>query len=689
MSNFSRKWPLKAGFSLFNRIVSRSSVLMVICWLMNAVTAIATEDTSIMFVGEDLSVLTIASRRAESPESAPAVAQVITAEEMRRNGVDTVAEALSLTQGFYILPDQRGSVPYQRGVKDGTLFLYNSVPLTADGSRAVTPLDKDVSLASIERIEVIRGPGSVLWGPDAFAGIVNIVPKRGRDVNGFEVQAQGGSPDKDRSVNLLWGKNTGLWEGFAALNLREGNAPFHNFNLVRLAGPDNMPLPFSERIGMEDLPDSRSVEGVFNLSWQDWLRFSGRWSESQRYYVLNDASSSLFWRGKRETPFRFLRMEAERSYGPSKLSLNAYYSEFDFSEQEVDLPTLSQKSRVSYAELLYDRELWNADALATLGVSYRYNTVNGAIVSKGYPPDFMVPGNIFFLPIVRQQDISTRMPSAFMQVRRHWNLLDAWCGLRMDDHEYDTTLSYNAGVSMRLSHEWQLKLLSGSAYRTPYNLQFAQKTGIKPEEIRSLSAQLLWKPLPGLNLSATGFWNHIEHHMNEDALAGLSAPVSERIAGLEWEGRWTPVKDLTLWLNGTVFSNAGDDETYSLYIKRLVGGVWVDSLYRSWDVPYDTGSDGLLNAGVNWRALKNLDLSLRVQYAHARDFYYDKGRLMEHTPSNWLAASSVTLKDWPVKKGELQWSVKNLLDNDYPIQGTYAPQHNPPFQTYLTWRWRF
>lgn len=689
MTNLCEKWPLSSGFGLFNGIFSRSAVLLSIFWLMNAVSVFASDDSSIMFVGEDLSVLTIASRRAESPESAPAVAQVISAEEMRRNGVDTVAEALSMTQGFYLLPDQRGSVPYQRGVKDGTLFLYNSVPLTADGSRAVQPLNEDVSLSAIERIEVIRGPGSVLWGPDAFAGIVNIVPKRGRDVNGFEVQVQGGSPNKDRSVDLLWGKNTGLWEGFAALNLREGNDPFNSFNLVRLAGPNGLPLPFSERIGMEDLPDSRSVEGVFNLSWQDWLRFSGRWSESERYYVLNDASSSLLWRGRRETPFRFLRMEAERSYGPSKLSLNAYYSEFDFAEQEVDLPTLSQKSRVSYAELLYDRELWSANALATLGISYRYNTVSGAIVSKGYPPDFMVPGNIFFLPLVRQQDISTRMPSAFMQVRRHWNLLDAWFGLRMDDHEYDTTLSYNAGVSVRLSHEWQLKLLSGSAYRTPYNLQFAQKTDIKPEEIRSLSAQILYKPTHSLNLSVTGFWNRIEHHMNEDALAGLSSPVSERIAGVEWEGRWTPLKDLTFWLNGTIFSNSGDDEVYSLYIKRLTNGVWVDELYRQWSVPYDVGSDGLLNAGVNWRVLKNLDISMRLQYANARDFYYSKGAFTESTPSNWLVGSSVTLKDWPVKKSELQWSVKNLLNNEYPVQGTYAPRDNPPFQTYLTWRWRF
>lgn len=673
--------------SVIRHAIVLTGLLTAICLI--SLNAFATEDSAIMFVGEDLSVLTIASRRAETPENAPAVAHVITEEELRRSGITTVAEALSITPGFYMLPDQRGNIPYQRGVKDGTLFLYNSVPLTADGSRAVHPLDKDVSLAAIERIEIISGPGSVLWGPDAFAGIVNIVPKRGRDVNGFEVQVRGGAPDSDRAIDLLWGKNTGLWEGFVALNLWEANDPINHFNLVRLAGPNNLPLPFSERMGRDELPDSRSVEAIFNLSWQDWLKLSGRWSESERYYVLNDPFSELFWRGRRETPFRFLRMEAERSYGPSKLSLNAYYSEFDFAEQEVDLPTLSQKSRVSYAELLYDRELWNADALATLGVSYRYNTVNGAIVSKGYPPDFMVPGNIFFLPLVRQQDLSTRMPSAFMQVRRHWSLLDAWFGLRMDDHEYDTTLSYNAGVSIKFSPDWQLKLLSGSAYRTPYNLQFVQKTDITPEEIRNLSAQILWKPSRGLNLSLTGFWNRIEHHMNEDALAGLSAPVSERITGVELEGRWTPFNDLTLWFNTTVFDNAGDDETYSLYIKRLVNGVWVDSLYRSWDVPYDVGSDGLLNAGVNWRALKNLDISLRLQYAHAREFYYNKGMLKESTPSNWLAASSITLKDWPVKQSELQWSIKNMLDNEYPIQGTYAPRDNPPFQTYLTWRWRF
>jgi outer membrane receptor for ferrienterochelin and colicin len=153
-----------------------TQVIAILSFLLAGVQIAWAIDTSLIFVGEDLSVLTIASRRAEPAKQAPAVAQVITEEDLERKGVRTLGEALSMLPGFYMSSKEWGTQPYLRGVSNSILFLYDSVPLTSDNTKTVNPLDEELSLGPIERIEVIRGPGSVLWGPDAFAGIVNIVP---------------------------------------------------------------------------------------------------------------------------------------------------------------------------------------------------------------------------------------------------------------------------------------------------------------------------------------------------------------------------------------------------------------------------------------------------------------------------------------------------------------------------------
>ncbi|MEA1866524.1 MAG: Plug domain-containing protein, partial [Thermodesulfobacteriota bacterium] len=82
-------------------------------------------------------MLTIASRRAEPIEQAPAVAQVITKEYLERNGVRTLGEALSMLPGFYVSPREWGTQPYLRVVSNSILFLYDSVPLTSDNTKTV------------------------------------------------------------------------------------------------------------------------------------------------------------------------------------------------------------------------------------------------------------------------------------------------------------------------------------------------------------------------------------------------------------------------------------------------------------------------------------------------------------------------------------------------------------------------
>jgi len=88
--------------------------LLIFCTWPSLVRAGLNEE--LFFVGEDVRVLTIASRRPEAPKEAPAIASVITAEELRRRGVRTLGEALSYVPGFYLAPKEWGTLPYLRGI---------------------------------------------------------------------------------------------------------------------------------------------------------------------------------------------------------------------------------------------------------------------------------------------------------------------------------------------------------------------------------------------------------------------------------------------------------------------------------------------------------------------------------------------------------------------------------------------
>ncbi len=647
-------------------------------------------DTSLLFVGEDLSVLTIASRRAETPEKAPAVAQVITRKDIDRLGIKTLGEALSLIPGLYIAKREWGSQPYMRGVPDSILFLYDSVPLTSDSTKSVHPLDEELSLELIERIEIIRGPGSVLWGPDAFAGIINLVPRKGRELNGFKLNVTGASPNHHEKVDISWGRNSGLWEAYLAFSANRTSPWSDKFNVLKLAGDTKTPVPPEDRIGTSKVDDSYYSEGVFNFFWQDWLHFSARWSEAKRNYVLSDPEENLSWAGQRKTPFKFARLELKYPFDTARIRLNGYYNELNFAETEIDLSS-DQKSKVSYVELLYDRELWNGQGLATFGTSYRHNRIAGAVISQSFLPDFLKPENTLFVPNIRQKNFNTSLTSFFAQFRNHWNHFDAWLGVRLDDHsQYRQTISHNMGLRYHPYNSWHLKLLYGTAFRTPYNQQLVGETHLDPEQVQNFTINSVWRPNSFMHVAASAFWNKIRHHIQEDPYGGLSHPSTADLYGIELEFRWQMRKDLTLWANGTFFSHSGDEEAYRLadfIIIRPDGSN--ETHFKNWTVPFDTGPKNLFNAGIFWKPWDNMDLAMRLRYAGTSESHYQEGTIKISSTPTWFFDVTVTGHDILKKGVDLQLAVKNLFDQKYHVAGTYSTIETDPLAAYCMINFRF
>jgi iron complex outermembrane receptor protein len=144
--------------------------------------------------------VTLVTRRPEPVSTAAAAISVITAEDIRRSGVTTIADAIALADGVHVARFNNGTWAISaRGFNQNTA---NKLLVMVDGRTVYSPLFSgvfwntvDYLLEDVERIEVIRGPGATLWGANAVNGVINIVTRSARETHGTFVSVAAGNED--------------------------------------------------------------------------------------------------------------------------------------------------------------------------------------------------------------------------------------------------------------------------------------------------------------------------------------------------------------------------------------------------------------------------------------------------------------------------------------------------------------
>jgi outer membrane receptor protein involved in Fe transport len=153
----------------------------------------------------DDKLVTVASRYAQSLRKAPNLVTIIQADTLRERGYRTLSNALRDLPGVYIWSSPEGRhLAAFRGIvssdNNKILLLIDGVPLY-DGVYTHAWIDDYLPLHHIEQIEVIKGPGSAVYGTNAFAGVVNVVTMKAEDLRGARVRVLGGSGTRlDASV---------------------------------------------------------------------------------------------------------------------------------------------------------------------------------------------------------------------------------------------------------------------------------------------------------------------------------------------------------------------------------------------------------------------------------------------------------------------------------------------------------
>lgn len=144
--------------------------------------------------------ITSVSRQPERLGDAPAAIYVITNDDIRRAGVNTLPEALRLAPNLQVA--RLGSASYAISSRGFNNALGNKLLVLIDGRTVYTPLysgvfwdQQDVMLEDVERIEVISGPGGTTWGTNAVNGVINVITRSASATQGALVSVGGGDPE--------------------------------------------------------------------------------------------------------------------------------------------------------------------------------------------------------------------------------------------------------------------------------------------------------------------------------------------------------------------------------------------------------------------------------------------------------------------------------------------------------------
>lgn len=504
----------------------------------------------------------------------PAAASVITARELEAMGIQDIGEALEAVPGLHV---SNGSFQYApryflRGITSTynphTLVLVNGIPQTSlfvgdRGERLPGLYSLPVKL--LDRIEVIRGPGSAVYGADAFAGVINLITKTPGDVRGGQLSASAGSFDTLRAHLLQAGRAGELRSLFSAAWLQTGGDPSavitrdaqSAIDAATLTSASLAPGPAATSARGYDLR-ADLVYGPVQLraGWMNaWDTGTGQGIND----ALDPASRFEHHRGHLDLGWRRDDLARDWEFGAR---LSYLYGDFRnhglylfppgafagaFPGGMTGQPNLSEQNARAGVDALFtgvDAHRLRAGAGFYWGDLFETTDLNNYVNMTPRTP----PVDVSDTPAVFQPENQRTSHYVFLQdewaFARHWELTT---GLRYD-HYSDVGDTANPRVAL----VWQTtkaltsKLIYGEAFRPPaffelYGTSNPVALGnpdLQPEKLRSVELAFNWSPGDELSWDLTLYALQIRDFIdfvNDPGQPTFTARNSSRLRGAGFE----------------------------------------------------------------------------------------------------------------------------------------------------------
>ncbi|MBI2571181.1 MAG: TonB-dependent receptor [Candidatus Schekmanbacteria bacterium] len=432
---------------LTNRLAAFLALLVLVPWAAPAVAqegeAKAEEDIVIgeemMYFGEEIVVVT-ASKHEQKLTDTPSSMSVITTRDIETSTAASTADLLKSIPGLNVV--QLGARDYNVTGRSAATTLANSQLVLVDGRSVyqdfygfvgwdLVPMDTD----DVRQVEVVRGPGSAMWGANAMTGVINIRTKTPKESKGLKLKMAGGELNT-RQAAITWagaGDKLGYKVHAAYFSQDAYDRPKQ---IVNMAG-QTVPLPQFEDDGTEQPKFSLRVDYDMDRDQKLWFDTG----VAQTSGLIHTGIGPF----RMDDP-RMYHFKAQYDRGP--ISARFFFNWLDGQAQNLLQPLTQTFDQKTYDLEVDGNHLLGTSHLFTWGLTGRYNN--------------------FDLSLAPSEDSRTDM-GVFAQ--DEWLLHDkfTWAlGFRVDNFStIGTAFSPRTNAIFKITDDHSLKLGYSEAYRAP------------------------------------------------------------------------------------------------------------------------------------------------------------------------------------------------------------------------------
>ncbi|CAH9059816.1 Colicin I receptor [Pseudoalteromonas holothuriae] len=585
---------------------------------------------------EELVTIEIATKNKQSIYSSPSSVYVITRQTIKQMGISNLQTLLNFVPGFQSTRDIEQGTANRISARGRSTALSESVLVQIDGNKVndlytggISIINRLLDLGNVDHIEIIRGPGSALYGSNAFLGVVNIITTSMRN----EVSISISHPAKI-SANLTYSHpflDNQTTDVYLSLFKDKG----HNYPLTDIYGiTDNVRDPI------------KGMDVYLKQTLDAWL-FTGRYMNRQLNDFIplgsigNDINQEQTqqWSVAAEyhgTLFKNLTYDAQLSHSQNKWETIALLIPkgveinpgFSLTSNFIGGPFLSSQNTKFATNFRY--QITNSHLLST-GISYEQAKINDVYTAtthdlftlEPYEQSVRLTGEQSFND-KKSRNIASLYIQDQLSINELWELT---AGLRYDNYN-----DFGSATSPRLAAVWKakekssVKLMYGTAFRAPNFLELYDRNNyvdfgninLNAEEVETVEVAWL-KTADNWHFEITAFRNKfkqlillgapVEHPDNPFFSPSFTNIDGQQSKGFETELQVKLTQQLSMKILWNWFSDSSDID-----VARNTGAVIFDYHYDNWHINFNSFYRGQNKAVKNQQSyiVTSANASLQV-----------------------------------------------------------------------------
>jgi len=601
----------------------------------------AVEDASEFSLAELLNIEVVTgTKSARKISEAPVIIGVYTGKEISSFGVDNLYELLSSLPGIEVMETYYGYTVIQfRGIlqahyNNKSSLLLNGQPLY-DQMVSSYYLEQ-IPVSSIQRIEIVRGSGGVLYGTNAYAGVINIITKKGIDIDGALASIKMGRFNT-KALRFVMGKEiNGLDIFFAGeFNQSDGYKKTVTWDEDDVNPPDSLYGNSSGSRIMGYYPDDpNAYENDYtnfftSLKYKDFtLNAIYFENEKDKFGIIPTLTST----GERKLQGYGMNLKYNHSLKEGKADFSAivWYDRIQKNERvNAYPPVLRAPNHKDEQEYSGHKSGAQVEINAALTSKLTLLSGIGMEISKADPYYFFLTET---LSERIQDEPANAIPEAqttndfwafFQTEYKAGNHMSFLAGGRYNKNKQAGGVFIpSLGMVYSVNQNLSFKLLYAGGFRNPSFFEKYVRTvnilagveSLEPEKINSFDL--------GMDLSLSNFNFRLNaFYAKTDKLIGRRGLTLSDTAALNLETGYGsgPME----WKQGAVYANGGSDDYYGLELS--VQGNPVNQLNFRGNLSYKKGKDNqgnellyfspwLANVGVIYRPTKRISVSAVIKY---------------------------------------------------------------------------